>query len=341
MAKRPVIPWTADNKKLIHDLFDKLDENDTIRKGIWPKKGEGTSGSKQAVHYRNLADKLLKDQPVIQDLLKTDRTARIHYGNAVKSQLARLEKSWRAAKETLGIIGAGLPNEELIGDGPYIIRTKWEEVKEMCPWFYRMRDMVGDRFDDIGAAITDSDGDVTLDPIQSGDRRRTKGPELEEVLNNGEDDEMDDDIEDRDRSPHHDHDTTTIQRSANTYTVPIRTTSPSPIVQPPGLSRRKSGIMSDLTEGLMSDLIEGLKEASAIKNERKKLHDKGIEETKRLEIKEKFRVEHRRLDLEERKMVMEEKVRMRSLALEEKRLAMAMGKFRKGSNADENIRNSG
>ena len=46
-----------------------------------------------------------------------------------------------------------------------MIRTKWEEVKEMCPWFYRMRDMVGDRFDDIGAAITNSDADVTLEAI--------------------------------------------------------------------------------------------------------------------------------------------------------------------------------
>ena len=94
--------------------------------------------------------------------------------------------------------------------------------------------------------------------------------------------------------------------------------------------------MSNLTERLMSDLLEGLNEASAIKNERKKLHDKGIKESKHLEIKEKFRIEHRRLDLEER-IVIEEKVQMRSFALEEKKLALEMGKFRKGLNADKNM----
>ena len=50
-----MIPWTADNKKLIDDLFDKLDENDTIRKGIWPEKGARTGGSKKVVLYSNLA----------------------------------------------------------------------------------------------------------------------------------------------------------------------------------------------------------------------------------------------------------------------------------------------
>lgn len=59
-----------------------------------------------------------------------------------------------------------------------------------------MRDMVENRFDDVGAAITNSKRDVALDAIQNGDRRRKeKEPELEKVLGNGDDDEINDDVD--------------------------------------------------------------------------------------------------------------------------------------------------
>lgn len=128
-------------------------------------------------------------------LLK-DSKALTHYGNAVKYPIAKLEKSWKAAKETLGVTGAGLLNKKAIWNGPNEIRDKWTQVKEVCPWFYKMRDMVENRFDDVGAAITNSKRDVALDAIQNGDRRRKeKEPELEKVLGNGDDDEMDDDVD--------------------------------------------------------------------------------------------------------------------------------------------------
>lgn len=69
-----------------------------------------------------------------------------------------------------------------------------------------MKEMVEDRFDDIGAAITNSGEDVTLDATQGGNRRRlNKEPELEEVLNNrdntDEDEDMEDDVIDVDKEP--------------------------------------------------------------------------------------------------------------------------------------------
>lgn len=38
-----------------------------------------------------------------------------------------------------------------------------EEVKLFCLWFYLMKNMVEDRFDDISAAITNSGGEIELD----------------------------------------------------------------------------------------------------------------------------------------------------------------------------------
>lgn len=85
------------------------------------------------------------------------------------------------AKETLRITGAGLPNEDAIWDEPDTIQNKWEEVKKVCPWFYRMRDMVEDRFDDIGAAIANSESDVHQSGGQRGSRKKYKGPVISRV----------------------------------------------------------------------------------------------------------------------------------------------------------------
>ena len=301
----PSIPWGANDKKLVHELLDKLKENDAIRRGIWPKKGEKISSHKKAFHHRNLAQKLLKDVDTIKDVID-ENNARTHYGTAVKNQLGRMEKTWKNAKITLGITGAGLPNEDSIWDGPNEIRTKWEEVQEICPWFFRMKELVGDRFDDIGAAISNSEMDVTLNTAQSGDRRhkdKDEGSGLEEILDNG--DEEDDDLEEGEISQSNN--ALTTHRSSGTYNIPIRPASSPPPIQTPGLVRRKSGVMSDLTEGL--------RQVATLKNERKRLHDMGVEDTKRLEIKEKSKIEQRRLDLEERRIV-----------LEEKRLAMQIGR---------------
>lgn len=66
------------------------------------------------------------------------------------------------SKQTLGITGAGRVNED-IWEGNNKISNKSDEVKQICPWFFKLRDMVEDRFDDVGAAITSSETDVLLD----------------------------------------------------------------------------------------------------------------------------------------------------------------------------------
>ncbi|MCJ1263747.1 hypothetical protein MMC22_003617 [Lobaria immixta] len=153
-----------------------------------------------------------------------------------------------------------------------------------------MRDMIEDRFDDIGAAITNSRRDIALDAIQDGDRRRKeKEPELEEVLGKGDDDEMDNDVDEekstssspgtaRRPSPH-----LNVERLAGTYRLgtPLRPATPPFGVSGPSCCR--SGVMSGLTEEL--------EKVGAFMNERKPLHNVEVEETKNLEIKEKFGTE--------------------------------------------------
>ena len=78
----------------------------------------------------------------------------------------------------------------------------------------------------------------------------------------------------------------------------------------------------------MSELTEGLEKIGAFKNKQKRLHNVKVEETKRLEIKERFGTEKRRLDLEKKQMMMEEKIAMGKIALDEKKFAAEMGRRR-------------
>lgn len=319
----PVIAWTADNKRLIHELLNVLQENDSIRRDIWPRKGETISGQVKAIHRKNIAKKLFNAEPEIKDLL-ADPKALPHYGIAIKNQLARLERTWKNAKETLGIIGASLPSEEYILDGPNELRIRWNDVKQTCPWFFKMRDMVEHRIDDTGGTITNSETDVFLDATHSGSRRRR---DEESDMEDGLDDSGDEDaeieaVDQRESSPRSTNQTSTTAALRAVSTAPSQASSASFTTGSP------SRVFSELTE-VMRDI-------RAANNERKRLRDEGMEETKRIEIRQREeteklrldwegRLEERRLELEKRRLQLEgRRIEMeeRSLALEERKLQL-------------------
>lgn len=164
----PPVAWNADDKRLVKEIFTILKVKSTIRKGIWPRKGENSGGKSKISHFNALARKLFQGEAQIKDLLKEDKAV-IHYGTTVKNQVARHEKGCKRGKETLGVTGAGLPHEDDIHEGSYIM-DKWHNVWILCPWFYQMKHLVDDRFDDIGAAITNSGEDIDLDAMNTNQK---------------------------------------------------------------------------------------------------------------------------------------------------------------------------
>ena len=62
-------------------------------------------------HFKILAKKLFQNKSQIKDFLK-DEKAVTHYGNAVKNQVAQLEKGWKKAKVILTVTEAGLHHED-------------------------------------------------------------------------------------------------------------------------------------------------------------------------------------------------------------------------------------
>ena len=47
--------WSANNKWFIWMIFTILEEDNTIRRGIWPQKVDTVSGKSKTTHYKNLA----------------------------------------------------------------------------------------------------------------------------------------------------------------------------------------------------------------------------------------------------------------------------------------------
>ncbi len=108
---------------------------------------------------------LFRNDPQIKELLKEEKAV-THYGTTVKNQVVRLEKWWKKSKGTLNVTGAGMPHEDAIQVGSNIM-DKGHEVRNICPKFYRMNNLSDDRFDDIGAAITNTGEDVDLDVMNT------------------------------------------------------------------------------------------------------------------------------------------------------------------------------
>lgn len=69
----------------------------------------------------------------------------------------------------LGITSVGLSHENNIYKNNYII-DKWYKIRVLCLWFYRIKLLVDNQFDDIGAIIINSEEDIDLDVMNTNQK---------------------------------------------------------------------------------------------------------------------------------------------------------------------------
>lgn len=289
----PII-WTANNRRLIYQLFTILEENNLIRKGIWPRKGEHGNKSK-TVNYKNLARKLFAQETDIGNSLE-DPKVLAHYGMTVKNQISKLEKEFKTAKEMLRVTSSELLHKGEVCEDTELMSI-WKEVELFCPWFYHMKNMVEDGFDDIGAAITNSRGEIELDlmgkqksatPNEAGSSQAPLLPP-ETGLNGNldansppwptddEEEEISDveDLESQQPSqfPTLSPTSSSSKKSAHRPSVSIFSSHPN------GGLRKKPAVLDQLTDGL--------EKVEVAKYERKEAFDAGVQKTERIKVLEK------------------------------------------------------
>lgn len=327
----PPIVWTADNRRLTYQLFTILEENNSIQKGIWPRKGEHGNKSK-TVNYRNLARKLFAQEMDIGNRLE-DPKVLAHYGMTVKNQISKLEKGFKTAKEMLRVTGSGLLHEGEIREDTELMSI-WKEVKLFCPWFYRMKNMVEDRFDDIGAAITNSGGEIELDlmgkrksatPNEAGSSQAPLLPPDTSLDGNldgnsphwptdNEEEEISD-VEDLgsqqpSQFPAPGPTPSSSKKSAHRSSVSTFSSHPN------GGLRKKPAVLDQLTDGL--------EKVGVAKYERKRAFDAGVQETERIKVLEETKriVIREKSDIKKRRIETEKELENRRLALQEREMAL-------------------
>ena len=328
--RNPPIVWTADNRRLIYQLFTILEENSSIRKGIWPRKGEHGNKSK-TVNYRNLARKLFAQETDIGNRLD-DPKVLAHYGMTIKNQLSKLEKGFKTAKDMLRVTGSGLLHEGEIREDTELMSI-WKEVELCCPWFYRMKNMVEDRFDDIGAAITNSGGEIEVDlmgkrksatPNEAGNPQAPLPPDtgLDGNLDgnsppwpsNNEEDDISD-VEDLGSQ----------QPSQFPDPSPTPSSSKKPAHRPSVFafsSHQNGGLRKK--PALLDQLTDGLEKVRVAKYERKRAFDAGVQETERIKILEETKriAIREESEVQKRRIETEKELENRRLALQEREMAL-------------------
>jgi hypothetical protein len=86
VERRPYVDWEGKKKALTWQLLALLKEHSSIRRGLWPGLGEQTGKKKKAVLQRELASKLLKDDPQYSKHVEEDPAK---YGEAMKQKMVR------------------------------------------------------------------------------------------------------------------------------------------------------------------------------------------------------------------------------------------------------------
>lgn len=236
-----------------------------------------------------------------------DPSAVAYYGLGIKNRVARLEKGWIEARQILGADGASLPDEHSIYEGgPHVeLQEKWDIVKRNCPWFYRMRDLVGDYLENVVGA-NPQDG--------SRGKRKEATPDEEEDAEGDDHDIQEESLSDTIRNqPSPPASGPETSSSGNSPTVTEGVAIPPRVIVSCPSQRQGSPELAEL-------VTEVLKRESMAMNDRKRRRDADQEETKRIEVRERSQVEKMRIH-------MEEKIAMRRLALEERQLALQERQF--------------
>lgn len=157
-ASFPQVPWSAHDRTLTWELITILEKNNFVKRAIWPGPGDATVGKTKTTAYKELAVKLFGEKREYRDFM-AQREGKDFYATSVKGHLGRIQDTYKKAKEQLGVTGAGLLNENDIWPNSGL-SDKWHEVKATCPYFYRLRDLLGERLNVSDHCITNSAQDL-------------------------------------------------------------------------------------------------------------------------------------------------------------------------------------
>ena len=337
----PQLSWTSDDNALTSELFNVLDDFPSIRRGLWPREREiiprSEQGKTKTIWYQELAVVLLEHRDLFRPYLFTvdnepNKSGRVYYGTVVKNRVMRLVAIYKKAKEKLGVTGGGTITEEDVNRPDHQLYDTWKEVKKTCPFFWKMRELTSERFDDVPEAITNSrarlDNNLMLPRRNDPDAREmTEGNESDDELTPGtgamddanddgdEEDILRDDLDatqGRPRPPADPPQPSQIPSSQAAVVPSQNQISRQNNVSTPTPRRRPAGAFAEWTNGFVTTI--------STQSDNKKAAALAREDNRRLEIESRERVDTMRVNFE-RELAKEK------LILEQRRLRIDEARY--------------
>ncbi|KAJ6525788.1 hypothetical protein DFH09DRAFT_1328809 [Mycena vulgaris] len=160
------IDWNGDTA-LTLTLISAIEDDENTRGSLFPPPGSTKrTGGLPKKHYHQLLAKICfanhdnyKDN--FAKAVKPKHKA--VWTGKIKNRIKVLTDKTRAQIEMMGQTGAGLESAEDILPGT-VLMTKWDEIQEESPWFWRVRSLIGERPNlmPVGIGNNSSDMDVSI-----------------------------------------------------------------------------------------------------------------------------------------------------------------------------------
>ncbi|KAJ7174751.1 hypothetical protein C8R46DRAFT_1347809 [Mycena filopes] len=147
------INWKAD-PALSETLLALICEHTEIKRSLYPPCGPNASstqggGKPKTAAQWELCVLLVGQLPKYKESIAaaTDMpSTKLAYGNKIKNRLSAMAKTCRRYNAEMGETGAGIDNASQIDmTKPNSFTTKWAQISAHCPWYFEMRNLIGQR----------------------------------------------------------------------------------------------------------------------------------------------------------------------------------------------------
>ncbi|KAJ7835155.1 hypothetical protein B0H13DRAFT_2108813 [Mycena leptocephala] len=163
LADSSSVSWS--DVALSEQLIACIVESRDIKRALFPPVGPNASTSngggktKVAAHWQ-LCVLLLGDNPKYKDAIEAATTPKeqLSWANRIKNRLRTMGKTTRGYIEEMGQTGAGIERADDIDTTvTNSFTTKWQKIAKECPWFFDMRDLIGQRPNLVPVGLGHSD----------------------------------------------------------------------------------------------------------------------------------------------------------------------------------------
>ncbi|KAF6762927.1 hypothetical protein DFP72DRAFT_1060126 [Ephemerocybe angulata] len=154
--------------KLSESLLKAINEDSTIKQGLYPGVGNAESketdpemgvaagGQTKTTWFWKLAQVVFLDHELYGESVrlalkqyqsKPKSTAlQKKWTDKIKNRLTTMQNETLKYNKTRGQTGMGLKSaKEIDGERNAELASKWDEIKEECPWYFDMKELIGDR----------------------------------------------------------------------------------------------------------------------------------------------------------------------------------------------------